>query len=540
MADPSVVPPSPRASLVVGVFGPVIDHGWTDASRSCRCRLEDCFTPTPTVGTFVGGVAVAQGKKPGSKKRPSKRDGQRRLSSPKEGSAHFAVVHEDAAGVDIGGHSHWVAVPPERGQETVREFSAFTSGLNQMVEWLKACRVRTIAMEATGVLWIPVFEVLEVAGFEVCLVNAAHVKNVSGRKSDLLDCQWIQKLHACGLLQRSFRPDDKTVVLRSYVRQRGELVRAQTASTLRMQKALVQMNLQLHLVVADITGLTGMSILRAILDDGERDPTVLAAFRDNRCKRSEPEIAQALCGTWREEHLFALRQAVDTWDHLQRQIAAVERQIEGALVSIRDDPRVDPDTPLPPAPLKIRQAQKALGFDARTLLYQKAGADLTQMLGISLITSLTILSEIGTDMSRWPTVGHFTSWLGLAPNKRISGGKELSSRTRKNKNRAASALRMAVSTLYRSNSPTAAFYRRKLHKGKPVAVTATAHRLARRIYAMLKNGTQYVEKGLADEEARHRERQLAALQRTAAQLGFVLQPKDRTSPAAPVEAAACD
>lgn len=434
------------------------------------------------------------------------------------------MVHPDAAGIDIGGHSHWVAVPPERGGETVREFTAFTSGLCEMVEWLKSQKVRTVAMEATGVLWIPVFETLETAGFEVYLVNAAHVKNVTGRKSDLLDCQWIQKLHACGLLHRSFRPDDKTVVLRSYVRQRGELVRAQTASTLRMQKALVQMNLQLHLVVADITGLTGLSILKRILD-GERDPNVLATLRDPRCRKSQTEIAQALRGTWRQEHLFALGQALATWEHLERQVVEVDRQIEQALSSMNDDPRVNLQTPLPPAGAKIRKAQKALGFDARTLLFQKAGADLTAVLGISLLTSLTVLSEIGTDMSRWPTVGHFSSWLGLAPNTRISGGKELSSRTRKNKNRAAAALRMAVSTLYRSDSPLAAFYRRKLHKGKPVAVTATAHRLARCIYAMLKNGSQYVEKGLADEQARHRHRQLTALQHNAAQLGFVLVPR---------------
>jgi transposase len=457
---------------------------------------------------------------------PGRRRHHRTLSPPRAASPHFAVVHEHAAGIDIGGHSHWVAVPPERGSETVREFRAFTSGLHELVAWLKSHGIRTVAMEATGVLWIPVFEVLETAGFDVCLVNAAHVKNVSGRKSDVLDCQWIQKLHTCGLLQRSFRPEDQTVVLRSYVRQRGELVRSQAASTQRMQKALIQMNLQLHLVVGDITGLTGMSILKRILD-GERDPSVLASLRDARCRRSQQEIAQALCGTWRHEHLFALRQARATWEHLDRQIGEVDKQIEQALVAMNDAPRIEAKPGLAAPSEKIRKAQKVLGFDARTLLYQKAGADLTPVLGISLLTSLTVLSEIGTDMSRWPTVGHFTSWLGLAPNTRITGGKELSSRTRKNKNRAAGALRMAVSTLYRSESPTAAFYRRKLHKGKAVAVTATAHRLARHIYTMLKNGTQYVEHGLADDHVRQRHRQLAALHRTAAQLGFVVSPKNQ-------------
>lgn len=459
---------------------------------------------------------------------PGPRKRKQKPTKPRAASPHFAVTHPDAAGIDIGGHSHWVAVPPDRGGETIREFAAFTRSLQEMVDWLKSHNVTTVAMEATGVLWIPAFEMLETAGFDVYLVNAAHVKNVSGRKTDLLDCQWIQKLHACGLLQRSFRPADKTVVLRSYVRQRGELVRAQTAATLRIQKALVQMNIQLHLVVADVTGLTGLSILKSILA-GEREPYALAALRDPRCRKTQTEIAEALCGTWRQEHLFALRQALATWEHLERQVGEVDQQIEQALVAMNDDPRVALQPPLDPHPAKIRKAQKTLGFDARTLLYQKAGADLTRVLGISLLTTLVVLSEIGTDMSRWPTVGHFTSWLGLAPHRRISGGKELSSRTRRNKNRAASALRMAVSTLYRSDTPLAAFYRRKLHKGKPVAITATAHRLARRIYAMLKNGTQYVEAGLAVEQERNQDRQLAALKRNAARLGFVLTPHHTTA-----------
>jgi transposase len=470
---------------------------------------------------------VPSKKSTGTKnKRPGSGRTRRTKPSPsRAASPQFAVVHPDAAGIDIGGQSHWVAVPPERSGETVREFSAFTHSLHEMADWLKSHNVRTVAMEATGVLWIPVFEVLETAGFEVYLVNAAHVKNVSGRKSDLQDCQWLQKLHACGLLQRSFRPDDKTAVLRSYVRQRGELVRAQAASTLRMQKALVQMNLQLHLVVSDITGVTGLSILKRILA-GERDPLVLAALRDARCKRSEAEIAEALRGTWREEHLFALRQSLATYEHLERQIGEVDQQIHQALAAMDNDPRVDPNTVLEPPRPQIRVAQKALGFDARTMLYQKAGADLTRILGISLLTALTIVSEIGTDMSRWPTVKHFASWLGLAPNKRISGGKELSSHTRKTKNRAAQALRMAASTLYRSDTVLAAFYRRKLPKGKPVAITATAHRMARWIYTILKNGTEYAEERLAHEVARNRDRQLAALKRNAAHLGLALVPKD--------------
>lgn len=454
--------------------------------------------------------------------------------SPKErrtkASPHFAVVHPDAAGIDIGGHSHWVAVPPEREGETVHEFGAFTKDLHSMVDWLKSHGVRTVAMEATGVLWIPVFELLETEGFEVFLVNAAHVKNVSGRKTDLVDCQWIQKLHACGLLQRSFRPDDKVVVLRSYVRQRAELVRGQSAEILRMQKALVQMNLQLHLVVSDITGATGLSILRKVID-GERDPLVLAGLRNRGCTHSELEIAEALRGTFRAEHIFALRQALQRWEHLWRQIAEVDQQIEQALMALSDDKREDPRPALPPADTKAKRGQKTLGFDARTLLYQKTGTDLTRVLGISLHTALTIVSEVGTDMSRWPTVRHFCSWLGLAPNTRISGGKELSSRTKKTKNRAANALRLAVSSLYRCDTPLGSFFRRKMHKGKPIAITATAHRLARCVYALLKNGAPYLENRLEADRQRDHSRQISSLSRTAARLGFSLVPATEEGPA---------
>lgn len=468
---------------------------------------------------------MSPARKPATKKRigASPRRGKASCASP-----HFAVVHPDAAGIDIGGQSHWVAVPPERPGETVREFSALTHGLHAMVDWLQSHGVRTVAMEATGVLWIPVFELLESRGFEVFLVNASHVKNVSGRKTDLLDCQWIQKLHACGLLQRSFRPADKVVVLRSYVRQRAELVRGQTASTLRMQKALVQMNLQLHLVVADVTGLTGLAIIRKIID-GERDPQKLSALRDPHCRRSQQEIAEALRGTFRAEHVFALRQALATWEHLDRQVEEIDQQIEQALAALDDDVREDPKPPLPPPEAKVRRAQKALGFDARALLYQKTGTDLTRVLGISLQSALTIVSEIGTDMTRWPTVRHFASWLNLAPNTRISGGKELSSRVRKSKNRAAHALRLCASTLARSQTPLGAFYRRKLHKGKPVAITATAHRLARCVYALLRNGAPYLEERLERDRTRDHRRQLAAVTRSAAKLGFSLVPATEMS-----------
>jgi transposase len=314
--------------------------------------------------------------------------------SPKErrtkASPHFAVVHPDAAGIDIGGHSHWVAVPPEREGETVHEFGAFTKDLHSMVDWLKSHGVRTVAMEATGVLWIPVFELLETEGFEVFLVNAAHVKNVSGRKTDLVDCQWIQKLHACGLLQRSFRPDDKVVVLRSYVRQRAELVRGQSAEILRMQKALVQMNLQLHLVVSDITGATGLSILRKVID-GERDPLVLAGLRNRGCTHSELEIAEALRGTFRAEHIFALRQALQRWEHLWRQIAEVDQIADR--IAIVDRGRVVVAGALDDVRENFRRIQLVFDGDAPGPAFRAPGVERVRRKG----RVLTVLSSAGAE-----------------------------------------------------------------------------------------------------------------------------------------------
>ena len=450
--------------------------------------------------------------------------GQRRRRKPKLDATRFELVHADAAGIDLGNLSHWVAVPPHRPGETVREFRTTTSALEAMADWLLEHGVRTVAMEATGVLWVPVYELLERRGLDVCLVHAAHVKNASGRKTDVLDCQWIQKLHSCGLLRPSFRPSDEVVVLRSYVRQRAELARAQSAYVQRMQKALTQMNLRLPIVVGDITGVTGLAIIRHMLE-GQRDPKVLAQLRDRRCKHTEAEIAEALHGNWRDEHLFALRQSLATWEHLTRQLSDVDREIESALRALGDDPRVDPTQTLEPASKKIRVAQRELGFDARTLLHQKAGADITDITGISLLTALTIVSEVGTDMTRWPTDGHFASWLGLAPNRRVSGGKEISSRVRhRNTNRAAAAFRIAASTVYRSDNPFGSFYRRKAAKGKALAVTATAHRMARCVYAILKHGTAYAAQGLAVQRAREQARHVASLQRAAAKYGLQLIP----------------
>jgi transposase len=437
------------------------------------------------------------------------------------GDPQFAILHPNAAGIDIGGESHWVAVPPDRGGTTVREFGVFSDDLEAMADWLIAQRVTTVAMESTSVFWIPVYEYLERRGLTVLLVNAAHVKNVSGRKTDMLDCQWLQKLHACGLLSGSFRPADRIVVLRSYLRQRQQLVEDSTACVLRMQKALTQMNVQLHTVVSDISGLTGMAIIDAILA-GERDAQTLAKLRNKRCANDEKTIARALRGTWRDEHVFALRQAVASWRHYQSQTSEVDRAIQAAVAAIDDHPDAGSAT-LPPLPKGERAAANALGFDARSMLFQKTAVDMTRIPGISVTLAATLIGEIGLDMSRWRNERAFCSWAGVAPNTRISGGKKLSSRTRRTKNRAGQALRLAANAVQRTKTELGGTYRRlKARLGAPKAITAVANKIGRLVYAMLKNGTAFVERGLAEAEARFKAKQTKALHRLAEELGYTV------------------
>src|ERR671933_963604 len=369
--------------------------------------------------------------------------------------ASLQHLNLNAAGIDIGATAHFVAVPPDRDPQPVRQFATFTADLHRLADWLAACGVDTVVMESTGVYWIPLFEILDARGFHVLLVNARHVKNVSGRKSDVLDCQWLQQLHTYGLLQGAFRPADEIVVLRSYLRQRTMLVQGAATHIQHMQKALQQMNLVLHQVVADITGVTGMTIIRAILA-GERDPQVLAQQRDYRCKHSVAEIAQSLAANYRAEHLFALQQAVTLYESYQVQIVACDQQIEQYLATF---------TPVtlepPPTPAKPRQRTgNPFHIDAHTQLYRLTGVDLTRIDGIDVATALTLVSEIGTDMGRWPTVKHFSSWLGLCPGTKKSGGKVLSSKTPPSANRAAAALRLAATSLYRSRSALGAYLRR--------------------------------------------------------------------------------
>lgn len=441
----------------------------------------------------------------------------RRRSLPPE----LQHVNLNAAGIDVGAEAHFVAVPAGRdpqGQD-VRQVGAFTADLYALADWLAACGVETVAMESTGVYWIPLFEVLDKRGFEVKLVNPRHVKNVPGRKTDVLDCQWLQQLHTYGLLQAAFRPEDQICVLRSFLRQREMLVRYASHHIQHMQKALEQMNIKLHHVVSDITGVTGMRILRAILE-GERHPHKLASLRDHRCKNHEATIALALEGHWRPEHLFTLRQAVELFDFYRQQIAACDAQIETYLLTFEDRSASQPL----PKPTRRRNRQKNQpAFDVRSHLFRITGVDLTAIEGIDAQSALKLIGEIGLDMSRWPSEKHFASWLAISPGSKISGGKRLSGRTKPYPNRAAAALRLAAHGLHNSHSALGAFLRRKkAHLGAPKAITATAHKLARLVYAMLKNGTEYVEMGEQEYERRYRHRVLRNLKRKAHALGYQL------------------
>lgn len=428
----------------------------------------------------------------------------------------LSLTHPNAAGIDIGSASHFVAVPPDRDDEQVREFKSFTADLHALADWLKACGIETVAMESTGVYWIALYELLEMRGFEVLLVNARHVKNVSGRKSDVLDCQWLQQLHAYGLLHGSFRPREAVCELRSLSRQRETLLRGQARCVQHMQKALAQMNIQLANVISDVVGETGQRIIRAIVA-GERDPHALAAMKHGRIRASQDEIASSLHGHWRTEHLFALKQALAHFDFHGEQLAECDRALQASLAQLHSHAGE-------PGPRKRRnRTRNAPQFDLRTQLYQMCGVDLTKIDGIDVTTALAVLSEIGTDLSRFPSVKHFTSWLGLCPGTRISGGKLLSGASKRTANRAAQALKLAAAALRTSQSALGAYFRRmcaRLDKAK--AITAAAHKLARLIYMMLTKGEEYVDQGQDYFEERYRQRVLHHLTKRAEKLGMKL------------------
>jgi len=424
-----------------------------------------------------------------------------------------AEVFPNAAGIDVGASSHWVAMPAPVAEQPVREFGAMTDDLQTLADWLIACGVDTVALESTGVYWIPVYEVLEQRGLTVWLVDARQLKYVPGRKSDVQDCQWLQKLMSLGLLRAAWRPDMEVCVVRAVARQREVLIAEQSSWVQRMQKALVQMNIQLTEVLSDVMGTTGQAIIRSIVA-GERDPSVLARHRHRRVKASEADVIRALTGNWREEHLFVLGQALAMYDDIGRHLAQCDDKLQALLAERR---RHDIDVGRTPRQGTRQRSE----FDARQALANWAGADLTRIDGIGTTVARTLLSEIGPDLSRFASVKHFCSWLGLCPGTKISGGKVLSSGTKRSANRARQALKMAAMTLSHSDSALGAFYRRLcMRMDKPRANTATAHKLARLVYFMLTRGEAYVDQGQQRYEEQQRQRSIAALKRRAAALGF--------------------
>jgi len=431
------------------------------------------------------------------------------------------VVHPDAAGIDVGGSEHGVAIAPDRDPEPVRRFGCFTVDLREMARWLIEKGVRSVAMQSTGVYWMPVFEVLEQQGLEVYLVNAQHTKNVPGRKSDVEECQWLLKLHAFGLLNNSFQPTHEIRIARTLWRQRGNLVAEASTTIQRMQKVLTEMNVQLSNVLSDLSGVSGMNILQAILD-GERDPWELAAWVESGVKATPEDIAKSLEGNWREELLFVLRQHVELYRIYQKKIDDCDLQLRKHLESL--GAKVDlPTQPIGPRPKGKNKSRNAPAFDLRTELYRITGIDWSQINGIDVLTAQTVIAEAGADLSAFPSEKQFASWLGLCPTNDQSGGRIMKRRTRKVVHRAATALRNAAVTLLRSQSYLGAQYRRlRTRLGAPKAITAMARKLACLFYRLIKHGQQYVDKGTEYYEAKHREQQIRLLTKRAQKLGLQL------------------
>jgi transposase len=450
---------------------------------------------------------------------------RRHWKRPAAGPSLLERINPNAAGIDCGSEAHYVAVPADRDPIPVRSFQTFTAELHRLADWLMACGVTTVAMESTGVYWIPLYEILEARGLDVVLVNARHVKNVPGRKTDVVDCQWLQELHSDGLLRGSFRPTAAIAALRAYLRHRETLVQSTATHVQRMQKALVQMNLQLSVVISDITSVTGLRILRDIVA-GRTDPHALAQHRDHRCQASEAEITAALTGHYRPEHVFVLQQNLELFDAYHRQLAACDAAIEAHVHTLAAQAPA-PAGPLPAPRTRKKPHDHEPRFDIRTPLHQLTGVDLTQIDAIGPYSALRLLAEIGTDMSRWPTEKHFTSWLTLAPHNKISGGRLLSSKTQPSANRAATILRMSAMSLGRTETALGAFYRRLAYRvGKAKAITATARKLAILVYRTLKDGLLYQDPGAAAYDAQHRTRVIRRLRQRAANLGFSLVDRD--------------
>jgi transposase len=442
------------------------------------------------------------------------------------------ILEPNAAGIDIGAREIFVAVPPDRDEHPVRVFDSFTEDLQRLADWLIACGITTVAMESTGVYWIPLYEILEIRGVKPCLVNARHMKNVPGRRTDWHDCQWIQFLHSVGLLRSAFRPEDQVCAVRALARHRNELVQMASQHIQHMHKALTQMNLQLHHVISDLTGVTGLAIVDAILA-GERDAAVLAQLRDARIKASEETIRKSLVGNWRVEHLFTLQQSRQLYRHYQEQIVACDQQIERLLSAF--EPWVDPEQkPLPPDRKRNRSGRKRRkksgnpnpGYDLRTEAYKLFGVDVTQIPGLETM-ALALFSEVGRDMSRWATAACFVSWLALCPDNDISGGRVLWKGMRLVHNRAGQMFRLAANSLHHSQTPMGHYLRRMKAKLEPAAaITATAHKIAIVFYTMVKNQVEYDESIWAQRDAEREKRSEDKLRRQAARRGYKLVPME--------------
>jgi transposase len=433
----------------------------------------------------------------------------------------FPVLYPNAAGIDISSKEHYVSVNPAMTEDHIKSFGSFTEDLYAIADWLKSCHVDTVAMEATGIYWVSLFLVLEERGFDIILVNAKHVKNVRGKKTDIKDAEWIRQLHSCGLLSASFQPDRFTRTLRTYMRHRKNLIEMGATHIRMMQKAMEQMNIKLQHVIADITGKSGQAIITSILA-GERDPDRLVELLDGRIKASREDVKRSLAGVWKEEHLFELKQSFELYHLYRSKIADCDKEIKELLSDKGDGGKGNTN---PADRGYVRTNKNNLGFDGKEVLRKITGIDLTEIFGISDSTAIEVLSETGLDMNKWPTVKHFTSWLNLAPNNKISGGKLLSSKIPKKKNRAGQVFKMAAFAVQRSKNWLAVFYHRiKSKAGAQKAITATARKIAVIFYKMLKDKVPFNPVSLDKYTEGFKERQLRKLQKQAKNLGLQLNP----------------
>lgn len=429
----------------------------------------------------------------------------------------FPVLYPNAAGIDIASREHYVAVNPDADENSIRSFGCFTEDLYAIANWLIECKVDTVAMEATGIYWVSLYLILEEAGLNVVLVNARHVKNVSGKKTDVKDAEWIRQLHSCGLLTGGFQPDHFIRTLRTFMRHRKNLTEMAATHIRMMQKAMEQMNIKLHNVIADITGKSGQAIIEAMLE-GEHRPEVLVELLDGRIKASREVVIKSLKGVWKEENLFELKQSFELYNIYRQKIQQCDNKIKAHLKT-----RIFKPQPAAVKKIKVKNNKNNLSFDASQILVQIVGVDLTKIFGITDTNAIEIISEIGLDMSKWPTVKNFTSWLNLAPNNKVSGGKILSSRTSKKKNRAGQIFKMAAYAVQRSKNSLSLFYHRIKSKCGPAkAVTATARKIAVIFYKLIKEKTEFKPLTIEQYTQTYKEKQERKLIKQAHRLGLTL------------------